>query len=210
MRNDDPMSTGARLVYIRHGETEWSRSGRHTGATDIPLTETGVEQARSLSSVLDALALQNPTVFVSPRARAALTAELAGLTVTDVDPDLAEWDYGDYEGLTSAEIREKDPGWTVWRSGAPGGESMEQVCARVDRVLARAAAAMADGDVVLIAHGHLGRVLTARFLDQPPTFGQHVMILPASAAVFGYDRDQVPQVTRFGLTGYAAAHYAGR
>ncbi|MCS3781703.1 acid phosphatase [Tsukamurella ocularis] len=204
------MSTGHRLVYIRHGETAWSRSGRHTGATDIPLTETGVEQAQALGSVLRDLALGNPTVLVSPRTRAATTAELAGLTVTAVDPDLAEWDYGDYEGRTSAEIRVDDPGWTVWNSGAPGGESMAQVCARVDRVLARARAAMADGDVVLVAHGHLGRVLTARFLGQAPEFGRHVMILPASAAVFGFDRDDVPQITRFGLTGYAAAHYSGR
>lgn len=204
------MSTAHRLVYIRHGETEWSRAGRHTGTTDIGLTETGVEQARSLRAVLDSLALHDPTVWVSPRARAARTAELAGLTVSAVEPDLAEWDYGDYEGRTSAEIRESDPGWTVWRSGAPGGESMDQVCARVDRVIANARAAMADGDVVLVAHGHLGRVLTARFLQQPPEFGRHVMILPASAAVFGFDRDDVPQLTRFGLTGYAAAHYSGR
>ncbi len=210
MRNDERMSTAPRLVYIRHGETEWSRTGRHTGATDVELTETGVEQAKALRPVLDGLALRDPTVLVSPRARAGVTAELAGLTVTAVDPDLAEWDYGDYEGRTSAEIRVDDPGWTVWRSGAPGGESMADVTARVDRVLERAHAAMADGDVVLVAHGHLGRVLTARFLGQPAEFGRHVMILPASAAVFGYDRDDVPQVTRFGLTGYAAAHYTGR
>ena len=210
MRNDERMSTAARLVYIRHGETEWSRSGRHTGSTDIDLTDTGAEQAAALASVLDSLALRNPTVWVSPRHRAARTAELAGLTVTGVDPDLAEWDYGDYEGLTSAEIRVDDPGWTVWRSGAPGGESMADVAARVDRVLDRSRVAMADGDVVLVAHGHLGRVLTARFLGQPADFGRNVMILPASAAVFGYDRDDVPQLTRFGLTGYAAAHYSGR
>lgn len=210
MRDDDPMSTGHRLVYIRHGETEWSRVGRHTGATDIPLTDTGIQQAKALSEVLDSLALHEPTVWVSPRARAGRTAELAGLAVSAVEPDLAEWDYGDYEGLTSAEIRATDPGWTVWRSGAPGGESKDEVCARVDRVIARAKAAMSDGDVVLVAHGHLGRVLTARFLDQPAEFGRHVMILPASAAVFGFDRDDVPQVTRFGLTGYAAAHYSGR
>ncbi|SED22779.1 Alpha-ribazole phosphatase (plasmid) [Tsukamurella tyrosinosolvens] len=210
MHHDERMSTGHRLVYIRHGETAWSRSGRHTGATDVPLTETGIEQAKALGPVLADLALSDPTVLVSPRARAAATAELAGLTVTAVDPDLAEWDYGDYEGRTSAEIRVEDPGWTVWRSGAPGGESMAQVSARVDRVLARSRDAMADGDVVLVAHGHLGRVLTARFLGQPAEFGRHVMILPASAAVYGFDRDDVPQISRFGLTGYAAAHYTGR
>ncbi|TWS18075.1 acid phosphatase [Tsukamurella asaccharolytica] len=204
------MSTGHRLVYIRHGETAWSRSGRHTGTTDVPLTETGIEQARALGPVLADLALANPTVLVSPRARAATTAELAGLTVTAVDEDLAEWDYGDYEGRTSAEIRVDDPGWTVWDRGAPGGESLAQVTERVDRVLTRARAAMADGDVVLVAHGHLGRVLTARVLEQPPEFGRHVLILPASAAVFGDDRDGIPQISRFGLTGYAAAHYAGR
>lgn len=204
------MSQTHRLVYIRHGETEWSRTGRHTGATDVPLTETGVLQAKSLAPVLADLALDRPTVLVSPRSRAATTAELAGLTITAVEPDLAEWDYGDYEGRTSAEIREEDAGWTVWTAGAPGGESPEQVVERVDRVLERARAAMADGDVVLVAHGHLGRVLTARFLGQPSEFGRHVMILPASAAVFGLDRDGVAQVTRFGLTGYAAAHYTGR
>ncbi|TWS26335.1 acid phosphatase [Tsukamurella sputi] len=210
MRDDERVSQPHRLVYIRHGETAWSRAGRHTGATDVPLTATGEEQARALGPVLDDLALDRPTVLVSPRTRAATTAELAGLTVTAVDPDLAEWDYGDYEGRTSAEIRVDDPGWTVWSAGAPGGESPEQVTARVDRVLDRARSAMADGDVVLVAHGHLGRVLTARFLRQPLAFGRNVMILPASAAVFGYDRDDVPQLTRFGLTGYAAAHYAGR
>lgn len=210
MRDDGPVSRTHRLVYIRHGETEWSKSGRHTGATDIDLTETGTEQARALAPVLEALALQDPTVWVSPRRRAARTAELAGLTITGVDPDLAEWDYGDYEGRTSAEIRVDDPGWTVWSAGAPGGETPARITERVDRVLAKARAAMADGDVVLVAHGHLGRVLTARFLDQPAAFGRNVMILPASAAVFGYDRDDVPQLTRFGHTGYAAAHYTGR
>ncbi|WP_019202631.1 histidine phosphatase family protein [Tsukamurella sp. 1534] len=207
------MSTPAsrhRLVYIRHGETEWSRAGRHTGNTDVPLTETGEEQARALRPVLDGLELVSPTVWVSPRNRAARTAELAGLTVTAVEPDLAEWDYGDYEGLTSAEIREKNPGWTVWPAGAPGGESMEQVRTRVDRLLGRVVDAMVGGDVVLVAHGHLGRVLTARILGCEPAFGQHLMILPASAAVFAHDRDGVPQLTRFGLTGYASAHYTGR
>ncbi|GAB3128852.1 acid phosphatase [Tsukamurella serpentis] len=204
------MSTSNRLVYIRHGETEWSRAGRHTGATDIGLTETGAEQAAALAPVLADLQLHRPTVWASPRTRAVRTAELAGLTVTGIDPDLAEWDYGEYEGRTSAEIRVDDPGWTVWRSGAPGGESMAEVAARADRVIERARTELSGGDVVLVAHGHLGRVLTARFLAQPPAFGRHVMILPASAAVFGFDRDDVPQLTRFGLTGYAAAHYTGR
>ncbi|KXO88293.1 acid phosphatase [Tsukamurella pulmonis] len=210
MRDDDRVSHTHRLVYIRHGETAWSRIGRHTGATDVPLTETGIAQARALGPVLAELELARPTVLVSPRTRAAETAELAGLTVTAVDPDLAEWDYGDYEGRTSEEIRADDPGWTIWTAGAPGGETGEQVAARADRVLARARAAMADGDVVLVAHGHLGRVLTARYLGQPAAFGQHTALLPASAAVFGDDRDGVPQISRFGLVGYAAAQYAGR
>ena len=199
-----------RLVYIRHGETQWSRTGRHTGSTDVPLTETGEEQARALAPVIAALRLQSPTVWVSPRTRAARTAELAGLTVTGVEPELAEWDYGDYEGLTSVEIRQDVAGWTVWDAAIPGGESIDAVAARADDVIAKARAAMAEGDVVLVAHGHIGRVLAARFLDADPRFGRHLPVLPASASIFGYDHDGVPQLHQFGRTGYDAVGYGGR
>lgn len=199
-----------RLVYIRHGETEWSRSGRHTGTTDVPLTPTGEEQARALAPVLAALKLQAPTVWVSPRTRAATTAELAGLTVTAVEPLLSEWDYGDYEGVTSADIRVDVPGWTVWDAEIPRGETIEAVSARADAVIGQATAKLAEGDVVLVAHGHIGRVLAARFLDADPRFGRHLPILPASASLFGYDHDGVPQLHQFGRTGYDTVGYAGR
>ncbi|ADG77745.1 Phosphoglycerate mutase OS=Tsukamurella paurometabola (strain ATCC 8368 / DSM / CCUG 35730 /CIP 100753 / JCM 10117 / KCTC 9821 / NBRC 16120 / NCIMB 702349/ NCTC 13040) OX=521096 GN=Tpau_1113 PE=4 SV=1 [Tsukamurella paurometabola] len=199
-----------RLVYIRHGETAWSRSGRHTGITDVPLTPTGEEQARALAPVVAALRLRQPTVWVSPRERAARTAELAGLTVTGIEPELAEWDYGDYEGVTSVEIRRDVAGWTVWDAPIPGGESIDAVAARADDVLAKARDAMADGDVVLVAHGHIGRVLAARFLDADARFGRHLPVLPASASVFAFDHDGVPQLQQFGRTGYDAVGYEGR
>ncbi|MCP9971482.1 histidine phosphatase family protein [Actinomadura madurae] len=164
------------LVLVRHGETEWSRERRHTGRTDLPLTERGEEQARSLRAALAgrrfALAL------ASPAERARRTAELAGLRVDGTDPDLWEWDYGGYEGITSAAIREERPGWFLWDDGVvPGdaghpGETVEQVGGRADEVLARVRAALADGDVALVAHGHLLRVLTARWLGLEPARGR--------------------------------------
>ncbi|GAA4399196.1 histidine phosphatase family protein [Tsukamurella soli] len=200
-----------RLVTIRHGETDWSAAGRHTGTTDLPLNHEGAAQAAGLAAVLDALNLQGDvTVLVSPRERAVRTAQLAGLTPTRIEPDLAEWDYGDYEGITTAKIHETVPDWTIWTHGAPGGESPEQVQARVDRVLAEASAKMTDGDVVLIGHGHLGSALTARFLQAPITFGRHLHVLPASATVLGFDARSVPQLRAFGRTGYAADAYTGR
>jgi len=127
---------GVRLWLIRHGETAWSKAGRHTGRTDLPLTEPGEEQARALRPLLDA---DPPTwVMCSPRTRAQQTAQLAGLTVNALDDDLSEWDYGDYEGLTGAQIAERVPGWTLWSDGVTGGESIEQVSARADAVIARA------------------------------------------------------------------------
>ncbi|QKW35060.1 histidine phosphatase family protein [Actinomadura sp. NAK00032] len=164
------------LVLVRHGETEWSRARRHTGLTDVPLTARGEEQARSLHGALKerriALAL------VSPAQRARRTAELAGLAAAETDPGLWEWDYGGYEGITTAEIREGRPGWFLWDDGVvPGdaahpGETVEQVGARADAVLARAVPALADGDVALVAHGHFLRVLTARRLGLEPALGR--------------------------------------
>jgi probable phosphoglycerate mutase len=157
------------LILIRHGETAWSRSGQHTGRTDIPLTDAGVAAAKALAPALGRRRLG--AVFSSPLSRAMRTAELAGLADVKPDPDLLEWDYGGYEGLTSAQIQEQRPGWDLWRDGViPGdpdhpGEQLQQVAARVDALLERVRPFLDGGDVALIAHGHLQRVLTARWLD---------------------------------------------
>ncbi|MCZ4609486.1 histidine phosphatase family protein [Streptomyces sp. Lzd4kr] len=164
------------LLLVRHGETEWSRSGQHTSFTDLPLTQDGEEQAKSLAPLLSgrtfALAL------TSPLSRAVRTAELAGVTGAVPDPDLHEWDYGGYEGVTTVDIHRGRPDWYLWTDGvAPGppdhpGESPAEVGARADRVLARVAAALPDGDVVLVAHGHFLRVVTARRLGLAPADGR--------------------------------------
>ncbi|MFD8676242.1 histidine phosphatase family protein [Streptomyces seoulensis] len=166
------------LLLVRHGETEWSLSGQHTSWTDLPLTEHGEEQARSLAPLLAGRTFA--LTLTSPLARARRTAELAGLTGTDPEPDLREWDYGGYEGITTVDIHRTRPDWDLWTDGAvPGpeghpGESPEQIGARVDRVLARAEKALdADnGDVLLVAHGHVLRVLTARRLGLAPGDGR--------------------------------------
>ncbi|MFG3121028.1 histidine phosphatase family protein [Streptomyces sp. NPDC048201] len=166
------------LLLVRHGETEWSLSGQHTSWTDLPLTEHGEEQARSLAPLLAGRTFA--LTLTSPLARARHTAELAGLTGTDPEPDLREWDYGGYEGITTVDIHRTRPDWDLWTDGAvPGaeghpGESPEQIGARVDRVLARVEEALdTDGrDVLLVAHGHVLRVLTARRLGLPPSEGR--------------------------------------
>jgi broad specificity phosphatase PhoE len=164
------------LILLRHGQTEWSLAGKHTGRTDIPLTPHGEACAAALAPVLakrDIVA-----AFTSPAQRAARTAELAGLTGAKPDPDLWEWDYGGYEGMTTEQIQEQRPGWYLWRDGViPGdaehpGETVRQVAARADRVLARVRPLLADGDVALIAHGHVLRVLTARWLGLDPADGR--------------------------------------
>ncbi|MFI2374811.1 histidine phosphatase family protein [Streptomyces sp. NPDC018964] len=163
------------LLLARHGETEWSRAGRHTGRTDLPLTPAGEAQAKSLASLLAGRAFG--LVLASPLVRARRTAELAGLTGVVEEPDLREWDYGGYEGITTAEIHRTRPGWDLWTDGVPSGrefpgESPEQVGERADRVLSRVAGALEEGDVMLVAHGHLLRVLTARRLGLPPSAGR--------------------------------------
>ncbi|WP_067469250.1 histidine phosphatase family protein [Actinomadura macra] len=164
------------LIILRHGETEWSRAGRHTGRTDLPLTARGEEQARALRGPLAGRRIIR--TVCSPAERARRTAELAGLTVDEVDPDLWEWDYGGYEGITTAAIQEGRPGWFLWDDGVvPGdvehpGESVEHVGERVDRVLARVGPDLDGGDVVLVAHGHVLRVLTARWLGLEPRLGR--------------------------------------
>ena len=175
---------------MRHGETEWSASGRHTSTTDIPLTAAGEESARSLAPRLGEFAL----VLSSPRSRALRTAELAGFPSPEVDPDLVEWDYGDYEGVTTAEIRESVPGWTVWTHPCPGGETAADVSARLDRVIARCQAA--DGDVLLVAHGHSLRALTARWLELPVTDGRHFRLDTGTISVLGWERE-TPVVLRW-------------
>jgi broad specificity phosphatase PhoE len=189
------------LYLLRHGETAWSRSGQHTGRTDIPLTENGERRAADAGRMLAGLRAESaPPVLVmsSPRSRALRTAELAGLTVTEVTEDLAEWDYGEYEGLSTPKIRETVPGWTVWTHPSPGGETAEQVAARAARVLARARAALADGDVVLVGHGHFSRVLVATWLELPPTQGVRFALDAAAISELGDERG-VPQVRRLNV-----------
>jgi probable phosphoglycerate mutase len=164
------------LILLRHGETEWSRAGRHTGLTDLPLTAAGEAAAAALAPVLARCHVC--ATFSSPLQRAIKTAALAGLTGVQQDPDLREWDYGGYEGETTPQIRERQPGWYLWRDGViPGdadhpGETVEQVGARADAVLSRVTPLLADGDVVLVSHGHMLRVLTARWLGLPPADGR--------------------------------------
>jgi probable phosphoglycerate mutase len=172
---------GAQLWLIRHGETAWSSSGQHTSRTEVELTETGEQQARILRATL--ADVQPALVLCSPRRRARRTAELAGLTVDAEDPDLTEWDYGDYEGLTSADIREQRPEWSLWRDGVPAGESAAAVTARADRVLHRACAQLANGPVVLVGHGHLSRVLGARWVGQPAAGGQNLLLDAAAICI---------------------------
>ena len=173
------------VVLVRHGETAWSRSGRHTGATDIPLTPAGEAAARGLASPLAALPLAQ--VLCSPLQRARRTAELAGFSgrLTPV-PDLVEWNYGAYEGLTSAQIQERAPGWQVFRDGCPEGESPEAVAARADRVIA--GLRQEPGPTLVVAHGHLLRVLAARWLAFPPQAGSHFLLDTTTVSVLSHYR----------------------
>jgi broad specificity phosphatase PhoE len=182
------------LILLRHGETEWSKAGKHTGRTDVPLTPAGEAAAAALAWLLarrDIVA-----AFSSPAQRAARTAQLAGLTDVKQDPDLWEWDYGGYEGLTSAQIREQRPGWYLWRDGViPGdaahpGETLRQVAERVDRVLARVEPLLADGDVVLVAHGHVLRVLTARYLRLEPLDGKLFRLDTGTISTLGLEHGE--------------------
>ena len=171
---------------VRHGETEWARLGRHTSRTDVPMTETGREQARVLGRRLAAVGFG--LVVTSPLSRAAETARLAGFDgVAVVEPDLREWDYGALEGRLTAEIREDYPGWSIWTGPWPEGETVEEVGARADRVLARIRAA--DGDVLLFSHGHLLRVLAARWLGLPPASGALFALGTATVSILGWDRE---------------------
>ena len=175
----------AEIVLVRHGQTEWSVAGRHTGRTDIPLTPEGERQARAIGERLGGR--EFAAVLSSPRVRARRTAELAGLEVTAVDEDLAEWDYGDYEGITTKEIHETDPDWYLWTGGVPGGESPEQIGARIDRVLDRARAHLEHGDVALVAHGHALRVVGARWIEEPVQVGGRLRLDTATLCRLGFE-----------------------
>ena len=177
---------GPRVFLIRHGETEWSVTGQHTGRTDIPLTEEGCRQAKRLGARL--AGERFGLVLVSPLSRARETARLAGFgDVAEVEPDLIEWDYGAYDSLTAADIRRDRPGWTPWEGGFPGGETLDDLAARADRVLQRVGAA--DGDVALFAHGHILRVIAARWLEQPAIAGSRYYLATATLSVLGRERE---------------------
>jgi broad specificity phosphatase PhoE len=194
-------TTRHRLLLLRHGETEWSKSGRHTSRTDLELTDEGREQARLAAEAIADLQLDHPLVISSPRTRALVTAELAGLTVDEVSPLLTEWDYGDYEGLTTPQIRETVPDWLVWTYGCPGGESVEQVGERADRALELALPQLDSRDVVFVGHGHFSRVLITRWMEMPVPEGIRVSMAAASLAVCGWEHG-VRQLSALGLTGH--------
>jgi broad specificity phosphatase PhoE len=179
-------SAQPRVVLIRHGETDWSRDRRHTGRTDMPLTPYGEEQATAVALRLATWTFAE--VLVSPLVRARRTAELAGLERVDITPDLAEWDYGSYEGRTTAAIREERPGWDLFVDGAPGGETVTEVGARVDKVVARIRSG--SGDVVCVAHAHLLRILAVRWLGLDPAAARYLVLDPASLSVLGWERQQ--------------------
>ena len=199
---DGHMGSGTgQVVVVRHGQTEWSRSGQHTGVTDLPLLPEGEEQARALGAALAGWSFVE--VWVSPRKRARRTAELAALTCTRVDDGLVEVDYGGYEGRTTAEISaELGREWSVWRDGTiPGktpGETLPAVGDRVDRVLDRVRDRLTDGDVALVAHGHVLRVLTARWLGLPPEAGALFALAAGSYGVLGHEHER-PVLTGWAL-----------
>ena len=190
------------LILLRHGETAWSASGQHTGRTDIPLTAHGEAAAAALAQGL----AQRPirAAFTSPASRAVRTAELAGLHDAKPDPDLQEWDYGGYEGRTTQQIQRGRPGWYLWRDGViPGdaahpGETVAQVGARADAVLARVRPLLADGDVALVAHGHILRVLTARWLELAPDGGRLFRLDTGTMSTLGTEHDY-PVITAWNL-----------
>ena len=194
------MSVGNhRLVLLRHGETEWSRDRKHTSRTDLDLTEPGREQAKLAAVTLARLELDNPLVISSPRRRAVATAELAGLVVDEVSPLLVEWDYGDYEGLTTHEIRTQTPGWLLWTYGCPGGESVDQVSMRADQAVAYALDHMGGRDVVFVSHGHFSRSVITRWVEQPLREGARYGFGTAAVSVCGFEYG-LRQLSALGLT----------
>jgi broad specificity phosphatase PhoE len=184
---------GQQIVLVRHGETEWSVTGRHTSRTDLSLSDQGRRQAEALGRCL--MEWRFARVLTSPLRRATETCGLAGLgDVAQFRPDLMEWDYGDYEGRTTPEIRAERPGWTLWSDGAPGGERAEEVGVRADRILAEARAT--GGDVALFSHGHFLRVAAARWIGLPPEAGKRFALGTATISVLGYERE-TPVIARW-------------
>jgi broad specificity phosphatase PhoE len=174
------------VVLVRHGETEWSREGKHTGRTDVPLTEHGRRQAQAVGAALRGRRFA--LVLTSPLTRALETCRLAGLgDVAELRDELREWDYGAFEGRTTIEIRAEVPGWALWREGVPEGETIDQVAARVDGVIAELRSV--QGDALLFAHGHVLRVLAARWLGLEPRAGALFALDPASISALGYERE---------------------
>jgi broad specificity phosphatase PhoE len=185
-RTAAPWPVERQLWLVRHGATEWAENGRHTGRTDIPLNETGREQAVTLGERLRGHSFA--VVLTSPLSRAADTARLAGFgDAAVIDDDLREWDYGDVEGMRTEEIRERHPGWTIWTGPWSGGETIDDVSARADSVLARVRGI--DGDVLAFSHGHLLRVLAARWLGQEPTAGGLFALSTATISLLGWERE---------------------
>jgi broad specificity phosphatase PhoE len=177
------MAQPLRLYFIRHGETAWSLTGQHTGLTDLPLTARGEEEARALRAWLQPIAFAR--VFVSPRRRAGRTCELTGLSQTaEIDADLQEWNYGDYEGLTSRSIGAARPGWDIFADGCPGGETPQQVSDRADRLIARLRAP--EENIALFSHGEIGRALAARWIGAPIAIGRSLALGTASISVMAY------------------------
>jgi probable phosphoglycerate mutase len=175
-----------RLVLVRHGDTEWSQNGRHTSHTDLPLLPSGVERARLLAPLLAECSFAR--VLSSPLQRARATAEAAGFgDRLELTPELTEWDYGEYEGLTSPEIRETDPDWSLWRDGCPGGESPADVSARVDRLIDQAVTSR--GDVLMFAHGHILRSVAARWAGFDVAAGERLLLQPATLSILGHEHD---------------------
>ncbi|MDT5115788.1 MAG: hypothetical protein QOE30_1527 [Mycobacterium sp.] len=193
-----------RLLLLRHGETEWSISGQHTGSTEIDLTENGRTQAKQAGRVLSGLSLDNPLVISSPRQRTLVTAELAAMTVDEISPLLAEWDYGEYEGVTTEKIRETVPDWLVWTHGCPGGESVAQVSERADRAIAMALQHLESHDVVFVSHGHFSRAVITRWVELPLVEGRRFGMRTASIAMCGFEHG-IRQLLALGLTGQPIA-----
>ena len=182
-----------RVVLVRHGETEWSASGRHTGRTDVPLTEEGRRRGLELRRCLAAWGITR--ALTSPLRRAAETCRLAGLwELAETMDDLREWDYGEYEGRRTVDIRVERPGWTLWTHGVPGGETVEEVGRRADRVIAELRGA--DGDIAVFAHGHLLRVLAVRWIDLSSERGRSLVLDVGAVCVLGYERE-TPVILRW-------------
>ncbi len=201
-----------RVVLLRHGETEWALAGKHTGNTDVPLTSVGEQQAVDAGSLLRLLQLRDPLVISSPRERARRTAELAGLEVDRTWDALSEWDYGDYEGITSDEIHQTVPHWTVWTHPCPGGESISDIAVRVELVLSVVLPLLDSRDVVLVGHGHFSRALIAGWTEASVTEGKRFAMSPAAYSLLGFEhsfRQVVAHNVHPSILGAAAAATEG-